>query len=251
MWSKFWKIIERPFLLLSSMCSVASIVVLCFSDTYAAIIALGLICVALIVLLCSIIRVLNRFLEKEPKNDHNCFSSFIYYKTDDGENVELETYKLIQAKCSIMQHFDLGFKWSGDNCPKVTSDLQDVEKLRFTEDGTEYDTAILKLKSPILYNQTTVIHARFTMNDAARTSEPKVEISVQYPIEYINIVVSLGYKPSDYCRTARLERRIKNSEIPQRYELIHSVSFDCIHKQYTYRLINPEPGYYYRLIWER
>lgn len=50
---------------------------------------------------------------------------------------------------------------------------------------------------------------------------------------------------------AIIERRIKTSNIPQQYELIGSVPFDCVHKQYTYRLINPEPGYYYRLKWDR
>ena len=251
MWSKFWAIIERPFLLLSSACSVISIVVLCFSDKNATIIALAFICLALIILLCSIIRILNRFLEKDSKNNHNCFSSFINYKTDDGDNIEFETYKLIQAKCSILQYFDLGFKWSGCNKPQVSSDLQDVVTTHYTDDTKEYDTAKLKLKSPILYNQTTVIHFRSVMNDAAHLSEPKVEISVQYPIEYVNIVVSLGYKPSDYNRTAKIERRIKDSNTPQEYELTGSVPFDSVHKQYTYRLINPEPGYYYRLVWDR
>mgnify|MGYP004444580253 CR=1 FL=1 len=251
MWSKFWTIIERPFLLLSSACSVISIVVLCFSDKNATILALVFVCLSLVALLCSIIRILNRFLEKDPQNNHNCFSSFINYKTYDGENIEFETYKLIQAKCSILQYFDLGFKWSGNTKPHITSDLQDVVTTHYTNDITEYDVAKLKLRVPILYNQTTVIHFRSVMNDAAHLSEPKVEISVQYPIEYVNIVVSLGYKPSGYNKTAKVERRIKDSNIPQNYELIDSVSFDDIHKQYTYRLINPEPGYYYRIIWDR
>lgn len=251
MWSKFCSILEKPLLLLSSVCSIISVLILCFSDKNAIIIALIFFCLALLILLCTIVRVLNRFLEKDSKNNHNCFSSFINYRTDDGENIVFESYKLIQVKCSILQYFDLGFKWSGNNKPKISSDLQEVVTTRYTNNTTEYDTAKLKLKSPILYNQTTVIHFRSEMNDASHVSEPKVEISVQYPIEFINIVVSLGYKPSVYNKTAKVERRIKHADTPQKYETIDSVPFDCIHRQYSYRLINPEPGFYYRLIWER
>ena len=30
----------------------------------------------------------------------------VNYKTDDGDNMELETYKPIQAKCPILPYFD-------------------------------------------------------------------------------------------------------------------------------------------------
>ena len=89
------------------------------------------------------------------------------------------------------------------------------------------------------------------MNDVDKVSEPKVELCVKYPIEYIQITVSLGYKVSDYNAPAVLKRIKLNSDLPSDYTNVDSVPFDPIHKQYQYRLINPEPGYFYKLVWER
>ena len=152
-------------------------------------IAVVALCVSLFILLCALIRVLNRFLEHGENEDHRCISSFVRYKTDDGENIEFESYKLIQVKCSIMQFFDIGFKWSGKKLPRIESDLQIVEATKESGSKNDYDTCKLKLKKPKLYNETTVIHFRSYSNDAERVSEPKIELCVKYPIEFIQVNV--------------------------------------------------------------
>ena len=252
MWRKFWNIIEKPFLVLSSFCSIISVVALCFNNLVGTIIAVSALCIALIVLLIAIIRVLDKFLEpNDAQGDHKCISSFVKYRTYDGENIECESYKLIQVKCSIMQYFNIGFKWSGKDFPTIESDLQDVVLSKKADNDSEYDNASLKLKSPALYNQTTVIHFRTKANDAAQVSEPKVELCVRYPIEIIHVNITLGHKTDNFHQTAKVERVRIGSMVPQKYELLTSIPFESTTKQYTYSFINPEPGYFYKISWER
>lgn len=251
MWKKFCSIIEKPFLVISSLCSILSIVLLCFKTQTGVTIAAISLALSLIILLIAIVRVLNRFLEKDTAEDHRCIANFIRYKTNDGENIEFESYKLIQVKCSIMQYFETGFKWTGKNFPKVHSELQDVVFSKQSESADEYDTAKLKLREPALYSQTKVIHFKTTTNDAARISKPKVEVCVKSPIEFIQINISLGYKDSSFNKTAKIERARWGTNMPQRYELLGSIPFDSNLKQYSHSFINPEPGYLYKISWER
>lgn len=250
MWKKFWTVIEKPFLLVSSLCSIISIVALCVQTKAGLIIAVCFLCVALVIILIAIVRVLNRFLEQTP-DKHNCVSSFVKYKTNDGENIEFESYKLIQVKCSIMQFFDMGFKWSGKHFPNISSDLQSVEFESKSKDGSSYDSVRLRLKKPALFNETTIIHFRTKATDPERVSEPKVELCVKQPIEFIHVDIQLGYKDFLYSHTAKVERAKIDSDVPQKYETLCSIPFDGIYRQYTYSFINPEPGYFYRITWER
>ena len=249
--SKIWTIIEKPFLYVGTICSIASIVVICFVDNWTAWVALLFVLLSILVLLIAVLRVLNRYLEKGDEQDFDCISTFVNYKSDDGDNITFETYKLIQAKCSIMQYFDVGFKWSGKDMPKWTSDLQDVEFVNPSHEEGKYDSARLRFRTPVLYNQTTLIHFRSNINDVNHLSEPKVELCVKYPIEYIQIVVSLGYKDSSFTKPASVSKTRIISDMHSDYKNYDSVSFDPIHKQYVVRLIHPEPGYYYKITWER
>jgi len=219
MWNKIWSVISSPLYLIGSLAFIASVVVLLFKDKNAAIIALVLLLIALILFLIRIFHVLNRFLEKHPQ-DHKCISSFIQYTCDDGDNVIFNSYKLIQVKCSIMQDFDIGFKWSGDKMPNISSELQTFKILKKTTNKYEYDY---------------------------------VEVPIRYPIEYIQICISLGYKDDSFSKTAEISnRKITNlNQIQQPHTKYNSIPFDKNHKQYVYRLINPEVGYSYRISWER
>lgn len=89
------------------------------------------------------------------------------------------------------------------------------------------------------------------MNDLNHVSEPKVELYVQYPIEFIQVDVMLGYKDATFNKTARVERMRKDTSLPQKYESVTSLTFDSVHKQYSYCFLNPEPGFFYRIVWER
>jgi hypothetical protein len=252
MWSKLWKVVSGPLYIVGTLASVASILVLCFNNSSAAILALVFLCLALTLFLWKIFRVLNRFLEKTTE-DHRHISSFIQYVCDDGDNITVESYKLIQIKCSMMHEYRAGFKWSGTNIPKISSDLQNFKIIKQSQDEHLHDNAVLEFKKPVLYNETTVVHSKYEINDVDHKSAPYVEIPINYPVEYIQICVALGYKESSFNKTAVLRRRklTNANEIQQEYKPFDSLPFDAQHKQYTFRLINPKVGYTYRIEWER
>lgn len=252
MWRKFWKIVSGPFYVLGSVASIVSILILCFKSSDAAIAALGFLCVALVAFIWKLFSVLGRFLERTTEN-HKHISSFIQYTCDDRDNIVLESYKLIQVKCSVMQEYEAGFKWSGTKAPDISSDLQHFKIVNKSSGGHLYDYAVLEFKKPVLYNETTVVHSKFTINDVDHKSSTQIDIPVKYPVEYIQVCVSLGYKDNTFNKTATLSKRklANENEVYQEYTPYDSLSFDHLHKQYTCKLIDPEVGFAYRIEWER
>jgi len=249
---KLWKVVAGPFYVIGSLCSITSIAVLCFNDKNAAIIALGVFCLGLLLFLIGIFKVLNRFLEKE-NNNHKCISSFIQYSTDDNENITVETYKIIQVKCSLIQEYDAGFKWSGKETPDISSELQDFKIIKRANNSAEYDYAVLVFRKPVLFNETTVVHFKTNSNDVNKISLPYIEIPIRQPIEFVQICISLGYKDQNFNKTAKISKRLLTNEnqILQEHQNFDSIAFDKIHKQYIYRLINPKVGYSYKISWDR
>jgi len=247
--NKIWRTINPLLGWAGVFCSIASIIFLIFNETVCAFIALGVLCIMLICLLWRIVVVLNHFLEKPTEDKHKCIASFIKYKCPDGENVYFETYKLIQAKCSVLHFFDLGLKWSGTRQLEVESSLQDIENFRINNSNTEYDNVILRLKRPVLYNENTVIHCKTHVNDADHRSDPKVEVCVKSPTELINTTIELSFKERN--TPARCMKKRIESIVPQNYQLFDSIPFNEKTRQYEYSLINPDPGYFYKIEWDR
>ena len=58
-------------------------------------------------------------------------------------------------------------------------------------------------------------------------------------------------KDDNFNAPAKVLRKPIDSNISKDYELTKSVAFDRETKSYEYNLINPEPGYYYRILWEK
>jgi hypothetical protein len=200
MWGKFFRIISSPFYIAGGLCSIISVIVLCFRDKNASIIALIALCLTLILILGGLFKVLRRFLEKDPLN-HKLISSFIQYISDDRENIIVETYKLIQVKCGVMEEYNVGFKWSGNKTPQISSDLQDFKIIKNAQNKLEYDFAVLAFKRPVLYNETAKISKRLITNTSEIPQEHQVFDSIpfdqkhkQYVYRLINPKIGYFYK---------------------------------------------------------
>ena len=63
--------------------------------------------------------------------------------------------------------------------------------------------------------------------------------------------ILLSYKSNEYAKPAYFERKKIVSQIDGDFEFIESVEFDKNHKLYYHTKTNPEPGYIYRLRWEK
>ena len=109
----------------------------------------------------------------------------------------------------------------------------------------------MHLRQPKLYNETAVFHHKVIADDPDRSSQPKVEIKIEDPIDLVRVNISLGYKEIGYNGIARVERSAILHEGPPVYESIGVIPFDKILKEFTYTFKYPEPGYFYRISWER
>jgi hypothetical protein len=246
--SKFKAVLHQPSMWIGTAFSVLSVLLMCFKNEIAAWIALGALIIGLFVIIGAIVRVLNSYLEKDVNGNHRCIASIVTYKSEDGNHVTFEMCRFIQVKCAIMQMFDPGFKWTGTNPPEWKSDLQDVVTVNRVDGAANYDKLILRFRKPPLYNQTAVIHYKTTIDDADHKSLPFVDIKVDYPTDYVRIVVELGYKNH---KNAIAQRKLIHSEGPTDFVKLTEIPYDIAHKQYIYNIPNPEPGYFYRLAWER
>ena len=249
LFSKFWLVANRPLVSLGTICSIVSVVALCVREPLAIWIALGALIIGLVLILWAIIRVLNSYLEKDINGNHRCISTYVTYRTEDKDHIFISVNRLIQVKCAIMQIFDTGIKWTGDHDPVWDSDLQDVIGFKRQDDQGEYDTLKLAFKNPPLYNQTAVVQYKAEINDVNHVSSTYLELRVEYPIDCIQMNVELGYK--DQAANAIVERKLIHSATGSGYTPIDTVPFDPIHKRYMYQVFRPEPGYFYKISWER
>lgn len=251
MFGKIYKLIEKPFLVISALASILSVVLLCFNDTTTSIIAICSVCVALTVLLVALLRTIFRYTEQTNRFEYRRIATFIDYKTINADIIEFQTYRVIQVKTPILQSIDIEYHWSGKHSPKITSDLQTIESINAFQTPNGYSKARLHLSQPKLYNETAVFQHKITANDLERASKTKVELKIDDPIDLVQVNISLGYKPSDYNESAIVERAPILNNRPPEYEHVEFINFDNTLKEYTYTLRYPEPGYFYRISWKR
>lgn len=254
----FYNNVCMPFLkrwtvILSSIGSIASIIgliIFCFSDQTGLIVSLSFFCICLLLILIATISVLFSFIKNENNVPYKKVSVFTRYETSDGIHIAYETYRVIQSKRIILTEVKQGFKWSGSKMPVITSRLQEVANVISHNDNT-YDQAILKLKKPLLFNETGTVHFHAEMDDFDGCASPYLDFKVDMPVNIIHYRIILKHKPANYCIPAKLLKRKIDTAIPAEYIPISSVEFDKESKSYEYHLIAPEVGYFYRLEWKK
>lgn len=89
------------------------------------------------------------------------------------------------------------------------------------------------------------------MDDFDGKALPHLDYRVDMSLSIIHFRVILRHKGDDFERPAKILRRRVQCEHPTEYEEIGSVAFDKRSRSYQYNLIDPEVGYYYRLLWEK
>lgn len=252
MLQNIYTLIEKPFIIISSLASIISVVLLCFDNLLASFIAVVCLCIALGVLTWALVHTIFKYTKQANKTDYRRIATFIEYKTTNAEIIEFQSYRIIQVKTPILKSIDVIYKWSGRGDAILSSDLQDVEnQINNIERPRGYTKAKLTLQQPKLYNETAVFHHKITANDADHSSETKVEMKIDEPIDLVRVNISLGYKPDGYNGTAKVERSAIAHDGPPSYEEVGLIPFDQILKEFTYTLKYPEPGYFYKITWKR
>ncbi|MFT8276608.1 hypothetical protein ACMSSJ_13855 [Kerstersia gyiorum] len=186
-------------------------------------------------------------------NGYATLASFVRYTTGDGDNYVYELFRHIQIKLPVLRYFDHNFTWSGSCDPKIESELQETGdvKPRQNADGSAGSTVRLKFNEARLYNDSEIVHLKMNIDDSDQASSPHLAQSVMLPIRLLNFRVELLHAPPAYVRcVAKLSRR-PIAQAKAEYEHLRDIRFDPVTKSYSHQETNPEPGYEYKLSWDR
>ena len=167
------------------------------------------------------------------------------------KNPGAPTYRLIQCKRMFLSQIEYRFKWSGSIMPRIWSNSQIVDNIVHHEDPRQWDSAILKFKKPLTYNESTVVHIKTENDDHDGTAKPYIYCKLESPIDIMQFRVLLAYKSQNCADKAIFERKLISQEIDTDFEYIESVPFNGLYKQYYHVVVDPSPGYIYRLRWEK
>lgn len=192
-------------------------------------------------------------LERRYSNGYLPIASFMRYTTANGTDYVYELFRHIQIKKPFMRSFAHSFTWSGTNLPLIKSDLQSpgVAKERKNLDGSTGTTVPLKFDVTKIYNDSEIVHLTMDIDDADQCSSPHLSQVVTAPIRLLSYRVELLHAPQSYCRqVAKFSRRPSNQAGAADEHLLN-INFDPITKSYSHQAQNPEPGYVYKLAWER
>lgn len=236
---------------LGGLASIIGLIVLIVKgDNVAAFIALGAIIFFISAVFTRVYLVTKRFLERRYNDEFRKIASFVEFRTEDGDHYVCEWFKQVQFKRIIGSEYNHGFYWSGSKPPDIESDLQNVNGVSKTPEG-HYDKVYLKLRKPLLYDESEMIHVRMNLDDSDDAALPYLETKVDEPIKLVSWRVELRHKPDTFDEKALVKKKKVEAQVSPTYDLITSVPFNHDSKSYTYKLIDPEPGYYYKIEWEK
>ena len=236
---------------LVSLCSVVGFILFFVNDKTACIVAVTVFCIGLILIIYKILKAINKLLLDNSDTEYRSISSFYSYQAIDEQASTFEVYRLIQCKRLFLTEIPYQFKWSGTRMPTLSSNAQRIENVHRNIDGNQWDDAVVKFHKPLRYNECTVVHIKTENDDFDGAAKPWLSCKLINPIEIMFFRVMLSYKPEDYHESAVFERKKIGTEIDGDYEYLERVEFNTGNKLYSFCKVNPEPGYIYRLRWEK
>lgn len=235
----------------ASFCSICSVVLLFINNKTACIIALIVFSVGLLALVYGILKAINKLILDNSDREYRGISSFFVYQSGDGRKSTFEVYRLIQCKRLFLTEIPYKFKWTGTKQPNVTSNAQIIENIHHNENKNKWDNACLKFSRPLRYNECTVINVKTENDDFDQKAKPWISCNLERPLEMMLFRVMLSYKSNEYKDPAIFERKKIDTEIDGEFEYLESVEFNAGNKLYSFCKVNPEPGYIYRLRWNK
>ena len=235
----------------ASLCSIASFVLFFIKDSWACIVALAVFCLGFIILLCGIMRGINKMIRDNSPSEYKRIASFFSFQSNDGVKSTFEAFRMIQSKRLFLTEIPYNFKWTGTKQPQLSSRSQTITNVKYNPNKNQWDEATIRFPQPLKYNECAVVNVKTDNDDADHKAKPYLTSKLEAPIDIIAFRVLLAYKPQDYNVPAQLMRKKIGTEIDGDYESICSVTFDKEHKLYYHCLINPDPGYIYKIEWEK
>ena len=235
----------------ASLCSIVGLMLIFINNNTACIIALFVFCIGFIVLIYGILKAINKMVLDNSEKEYKSIATSYIYQSKDGKKSTLDTYRMIQCKRLFLTEIHFNFKWTGSKMPKLSSDIQTIENVRHNQDSNKWDDAVVKFDRPLRYNECTVMNIKSENDDIDNTAKPWLSCKLSTPIDMINYQIMLSYKQEGYRQPAIFERKKIDTDVDGDFEYIERVEFDTGNKIYRFSKVNPEPGYIYRLRWEK
>lgn len=248
----FLKVYIGPFYaFIASLCSIGSLLLFFLKSELACIIALCVFCLGLFIILFGILRGIHKMIEQNSTEPYKRLSSFLMFQSNDGVTSTFEVFRMIQCKRLFLAAIPYNFKWTGSKIPELKSRIHSIELPRHNPDPNKWDEATIKFEKPLKYNECTMVNVQTENDDSDGKAKPWISCKLATPIDMLTFRVMLAYLPTDYNIPATFERKKIDAEVDGEFEAIKSISFDQAHKLYYHCVANPEPGYIYRLRWEK
>lgn len=194
-------------------------------------------------------RATRRYLKQHyPRGIMTC-STFARWSTVDGQHYVYDVYRTVQIKKPFMRHHEHRFNWTGTKAPVITSDLQTVLPLP-EENGM--NGVKLVFPNTRAFNETEVLHCKMVIDDSDHVGSPFLSQVVHDAVRLISFRVELAHATPKYHREcARLSRLPIDAAPNVRPESLGTAPFDAHTKSFTWNVPNPEPGYRYRIEWDK
>lgn len=195
-----------------------------------------------------------RFFHTESKkaypDGYSPISAFVRYTTTDGKIIVFETFRHIQIKSPTLRSYKHNFQWSGSKAPVVSSDLQSASAV-YDVSGSAEKWFELKFHGTKIYNDVEVVHSKMQLDDSDGRSAQHIGQTVRSAIRLICFRVELLNADSQYLgKTASVTKRNLSVQAALD-ETLAVVHFDMMTKSYSWQITDPEPGYTYKLAWDK
>lgn len=237
---------------LASLCSILGLVLMFINSKTACIVALCVICLGFAALIWGILRGINRVILDNSEKDYKSIYTSYIYQSKDGIKSTLDTYRMIQCKRLFLTDIHFNFKWTGTKMPVLSSKTQTIENVSHNDNCNKWDEAVVKFNRPLRYNECTVMNIKSDHDDVDNTAKPWLSCKLVNPIEMITYHVMLFHiKRMVIMNLLFLSVRKLIWMLMAILNIIESVAFDGGNKVYSFSIVNPEPGYIYRLRWEK
>lgn len=242
-------VLKNVFGYVAGASSILALVLLFFNNKVALIVALAFYCVSVTLLVVAVYRAVCKSLSSRHKDKFVRTASFCTFSCDDDKNARFETMRLIQAKVPFLDCIEHKFKWNGKGSPKIFVNDTDVTS-SFKPNGKAgaFDSINIKLGKVISYNESASFKVAFTSQYSEVS--PFIRCKIDEPTKVLQFRVLLGYKKEN-PGSARIYRRLIDSEVDAPVEDCGVVDFDMVHKVYFHVIENPEIGYYYSIEWNK
>lgn len=194
---------------------------------------------------------LNSVLHTKYTNGYKPIATFMRYSTSDGKNGVYECFRHIQIKEPLTKSIPYRFYWTGSKPPKISSTLQRIGDVKPHNGGSGSEVE-LHFNDAKYYNSSEIVHTQMHVDDSDEKSEPYVCLKITDPMQLIHLRSELLHaKPQNFSQKAYVERRLITANSAAPFELVATVAMDPTTKAFEHIITTPEPGYNYRLRWDR